>query len=65
MAKRKLVCTAEDDGVTVTLTIDLYETIGSSQVGPSRVFEGSILSFPSPVVEEWQRDMAVLFVERL
>lgn len=65
MPKRKLVCTAEDDGITVRLTIDLYETIGSSQVGPSRLFDGQVLSFPSPQVEEWARDMAVLFAERL
>jgi len=63
--KRKLVCTAEDDGITVSLTIHLYETIGSSQVGPSPLFEGQVLAFPTPQVNDWARDMAVLFAERL
>lgn len=65
MSKRKLVLEVEDDGTTVQLQIDLWETIGSSQVGPQRLFEGAVLSFPSPEVGEWARDMAVLFVERL
>jgi hypothetical protein len=65
MPKRKLVLEVEDDGTTVQLSIDLWETIGSSQVGPTRLFEGGVLSFPSPDVGEWARDMAVLFVERL
>lgn len=65
MARRKLVLTAEDDGTTVRLTIEAYEGIGSSQVGPTVLLDGSILSFPVPAVEDWRRDMAVLFVERL
>lgn len=65
MADRKLVMTAHDDGQTVELTVELYERIGSSQVGPQPIFKGSVLSFPSPVQEEWMRDMAVLLAERL
>lgn len=65
MARKKLVCTALDDGTSVTLTIHREETVGGVEIGPIPVFEGSILSFPTPVVEDWQRDMAVLFVERL
>lgn len=65
MPRKKLVCTALDDGTTVTVTIHREETVGGVEIGPIKVFEGSVLSFPCGQVEDWQRDMAVLFVERL
>ena len=65
MARRKLVLTAEDDGHTVHLTVQEWQGIGSSQVGPEQLLDHSMLSFPVPAVEDWRRDMAVLFVERL
>lgn len=65
MAKKKLVLVAEDDGQHVVLTIERYEEVGGVEIGPLPVYTDSILSFPSPVVEEWMRDMAVLFAERL
>lgn len=65
MSKRKLVMTAEDDGTVVTLRVEQWDTIGSSQVGPDVVFEGGVLSFPNGTVEDWRRDMAVLIAERL
>lgn len=57
--------TAEDDGTTVTLRIEAYEGIGSSQVGPTVLYDSTVLSFPVPAVEDWRRDMAVMFVEAL
>lgn len=65
MSKRKLIMTVEDDGSTVTLLVEQYDVIGSSQVGPHKVFEGAVLSFPNLTVEDWRRDMAVLIAERL
>ena len=65
MSKRKLIMTAEDDGTTVVLRVEEWETIGSSHVGPRLVFQGGVLSFPNATVEDWRRDMAVLIAERL
>lgn len=65
MSRRKLVCTAVDDGTTVTLTITREDTVGGVEIGPIPVFEGSVLSLPGGSVEDWQRDMAVMIVERL
>jgi hypothetical protein len=65
MARRKIVFTAEDDGHTVRLVVEEWEGIGSSQVGPELLMDQSMMSFPVSAVEDWRRDMAVLFVERL
>lgn len=65
MPKRKLVVEVEDDGTTVQMTVNRYETIGGVEIGPTLVFDGSVLSFPSSVVEDWQRDMVVMVAERL
>lgn len=65
MAKKKLVLVAEDDGTTVKLNIERWEEVGGVEIGPIPVFTDSTLAFPSPVVEEWMRDMAVMFAERL
>ena len=65
MANRKLVLTAHDDGTTVKLSIELYETVGGVEIGPNLVHQDTTLAFPAPVVEEWMRDMAVMFAERL
>lgn len=65
MSKRRLVVEVEDDGTTVTMTVIRFETVGGVEIGPTPVFEGSVLSFPSPVVEDWQRDMVVMVAERL
>lgn len=65
MADRKLFLTAHDDGTTVTLTINLYEKVAGVEIGPKLIHTDTTLSFPAPVVEEWMRDMAVMFAERL
>lgn len=65
MSKKKLVLEAKDDGHVVQLTITRYDEVGGVEIGPIQVYADSTLSFPSPVVEEWMRDMAVLFAERL
>ena len=65
MPRRKRVMEVEDDGTVVRLLINEYEWIGSSQVGPTCLLDHSMMSFPTPAVEDWRRDMAVLFVERL
>jgi hypothetical protein len=65
MPKRRLSVEIEDDGTTVVMTVRRYETVGGVEIGPTLVFDGSVLSFPSPVVEDWQRDMVVMVAERL
>lgn len=65
MAKRQLVLTATDDGCTLDLKIEEYETIGSSQVGPTLLFRSTLLSFCQQPVEDWRRDVAVIFAEHL
>lgn len=65
MPRRELRFTVVDDGTTVHLKVEEWEQIGSSQVGPTCLLDQSVLSFPVPAVEDWRRDMAVLFVERL
>jgi hypothetical protein len=65
MSKKRLVLVAEDDGQHVTLKIERYDEVAGVEIGPIQVYDDAILSFPSPVVEEWMRDMAVLFAERL
>lgn len=65
MPKRQVVLTALDDGTTVSLSIIRRDYVGGVEIGPIPVFEGSILSFQEDQVEQWMRDMAVLFLERL
>lgn len=65
MPKRKLIMTAEDNGTTIDLRVEEWVQLGSSQVGPTVVFEGAVLSFPIDQVPDWRRDMAVLIAERL
>lgn len=65
MSKRRLAVEIMDDGETVSMTVNRYDTVAGVEIGPTSVFDGSVLSFPSPVVEDWQRDMVVLVAERL
>lgn len=65
MSKRRLVVDVVDDGTTVVMTVQRFETVAGVEIGPTSVFDGSVLSFPSPVVEDWQRDMVVMVAERL
>lgn len=65
MPKRRLVVEVEDDGTTVSMTVNRFESVGGVEIGPTLIFDGSVLSFPSPVVEDWQRDMVVMVAERL
>lgn len=65
MSKRRLVVEVVDDGTTVVMTVQRFETVAGVEIGPTSVFHGSVLSFPSPVVEDWQRDMVVMVAERL
>lgn len=65
VSRRRLVVEIEDDGTTVTMTVRRYEHVAGVEIGPTSVFDGSVLSFPSPVVEDWQRDMVVMVAERL
>lgn len=65
MSKRRLAVEIIDDGETVSMTVNRYDTVAGVEIGPTSVFDGSVLSFPSPVVEDWQRDMVVLVAERL
>ena len=65
MPKRRLVVEVEDDGTTVSMTVNRFESVGGVEIGPTLIFDASVLSFPSPVVEDWQRDMVVMVAERL
>jgi hypothetical protein len=60
-----LVVEVEDDGTTVSMTVKRFETVAGVEIGPTSVFDASVLSFPCPVVEDWQRDMVVMVAERL
>lgn len=65
MARRKLRVEVLDDGQTVTLVVQREETVGNVEIGPIPVVDSSVLSFPVDDVEQWQRDMIVLVLERL
>lgn len=65
MARRKLRVEAMDDGQTITLVVQREETVGNVEIGPIPVVESSVLSFPVDDVDQWQRDMIVLVLERL
>lgn len=65
MARRKLRVEALDDGQTITLVVQREETVGNVEIGPIPVVESSVLSFPVDDVDQWQRDMIVLVLERL
>ena len=54
-----------DDGQTITLVVQREETVGNVEIGPIPVVESSVLSFPVDDVDQWQRDMIVLVLERL
>lgn len=65
MPKRRLVASVVEDGTTVSLSLDFYETLGNVEIGPTRVAEGQVLSWPCQDREQWQRDMIVLVLEYL
>lgn len=65
MARRKLRVEAVDDGQTITLVVQREETVGNVEIGPIPVVDSSVLSFPVDDVDQWQRDMIVLVLERL
>ena len=65
MARRKLRVEVLDDGQAVTLVVQREETVGNVEIGPIPVLEASVLSFPEDDVDQWQRDMLVLVLERL
>ena len=65
MARRKLRVEVLDDGQSVTLVVQREETVGNVEIGPIPVVESSVLSFPVEDVDQWQRDMMVLVLERL
>lgn len=65
MPKRRLVVEVCDDGQTVDFHLTRYEEVGGVEIGPIEVGSVQRLAFPSPTVEDWQRDMAVCVVELL
>ena len=65
MARRKLRVEVLDDGQAVTIVVQREETVGNVEIGPIPVVDSSVLSFPVDDVEQWQRDMIVLVLERL
>jgi hypothetical protein len=65
MARRKLRVEVLDDGQSVTIVVQREETVGNVEIGPIPVVESSVLSFPVEDVDQWQRDMVVLVLERL
>lgn len=65
MARRKLRVEVLDDGQSVTIVVQREETVGNVEIGPIPVVESSVLSFPVEDVDQWQRDMVLLVLERL
>jgi hypothetical protein len=65
MPKRRLVVEVWDDTQTTEFHITRYDEVGGVEIGPIEVGSIQRLSFPSPTVEEWMRDMAVCVVELL
>ena len=65
MARRKLRVEVLDDGQAVNIVVQREETIGDVEIGPIPVVESAVLSFPVDDVDQWQRDMIVLVLERL
>lgn len=65
MAKRRIVASAVEDGTTIQVTVDVLETVGNTEIGPTRVAESQVLSWPCSDREQWQRDMIVLVLELL
>jgi hypothetical protein len=65
MARRRLRVECLDDGQTVAVVVQREETVGNVEIGPISVVESSVLSFPVDDVDQWQRDMLVLVLERL
>lgn len=65
MPKRRLVVEVVDDGQTVEMSVSRYEYVGGVEIGPESVAEVQRLSFPNPVVEDWQRDAVVAVAEIL
>jgi hypothetical protein len=59
------VATATEDESTVSVTVDVFETVGNVEIGPTRVAEAQVLSWPCQDREQWQRDMIVLVLEYL
>ena len=47
------------------VSIVLPRRVGNVEIGPIPVVESSVLSFPVDDVDQWQRDMIVLVLERL
>lgn len=65
MPSRKIVFEAVDDGVHVQMDVREWTLIGSTWVEVEPVLRVNVLSFPGGTNEDWRRDMAVQFVERL
>lgn len=65
MPKRRLVVEVWDDGQTAEWHVTRYDEVGGVEIGPIEVGTVQRLSFPSPTVEDWQRDMVVAAVEIL
>lgn len=65
MPKRRLVVEVFEEETTTEFHITRYDTVGGVEIGPIEVGSVQRLSFPSPTVEDWMRDMAVCVVELL
>lgn len=65
MTRRRLLIEVDDDGQVLDVKVWRYEGVGTAAIGPIPVADIQRLSFPSPVVEDWQRDVAVQVVELL
>lgn len=65
MSKRRLVASVVEDGTTVNVSVDVFETVGNVEIGPTRVAESQVLSWPCADAEQWRRDMVVLVLELL
>jgi len=65
VSKRRLVASVVEDATTISVTVDVFETVGNVEIGPTRVAESQVLSWPCTDREQWQRDMVVLVLELL
>lgn len=63
--KQKLVLTAVDDEVTISLSVVRYQYIGGIEIGPTSVADVGRLSEHNPDLSEWMRSVAEQFREIL
>ena len=65
MPKHRLHIEIEDDGSTVTIVANRWDTVGGVEIGPQQVAERQSLAFPIDAIDQWHRDVVVMLLELL